>query len=113
MFNPVNHHCHPFTDFYKGLICVEPKPLLTARKSDALILWRACLRQLVVPVGFDPRTYSIRTLHDDQNWEIRNISIDHTKHGKYNIDIIRKPNQKIFGQRIYQDRQKNNPTYHN
>ena len=26
------------------------------------------------------------------------------KHGKYNIDIICKPNQKIFGQRMYQDR---------
>ena len=36
--------------------------------------------------------------NDDQNWEIRNTSIDHTKHGKHNVDIIRKPNQKIFGQ---------------
>ena len=51
--------------------------------------------------------------NDDQNWEIRNISIDHIKHGKHNIDIIRKPNQKIFGQRMYPDRQKNNPTCHN
>ena len=60
MFNPVHYHCHPFTDFYKKLICVELKPLLTARKSDTLILWRACL--LVVPAGLDPRTYSIGTL---------------------------------------------------
>ena len=42
--------------------------------------------------------------NNDQNREIKNTSIDHTKHGKYNIDIIRKPNQKIFGQRMYQDR---------
>ena len=32
--------------------------------------------------------------NDDQNWEIRTTGINHTKHGKYNIDIIRKPNQK-------------------
>ena len=51
--------------------------------------------------------------NDDQNWEIRNTSVDHTKHGKYNIDNIRKPNQKIFKQRMYQDQQKNNPTCHN
>ena len=63
MFNPVHHNCHPFTDFYKKLTCVEPKPFLTARKSNRLIFWRACL--LVVPAGFDPRTYSIRTLHID------------------------------------------------
>ena len=50
--------------------------------------------------------------HDDQNWEIRNTSIDHTKHGKYDVDIIRKPNQKIFGQRIYRDRRGNNSTCH-
>ena len=62
MFNPVYHHCHLFTDSYKGLTCAEPKPLLTARKSDTPILWRACL--LVVPAGLDPRTYSIGTLHD-------------------------------------------------
>ena len=30
--------------------------------------------------------------NDDQNWEIGNTSIDHTKHGKYHVDIIRKPN---------------------
>ena len=42
--------------------------------------------------------------NNDQNWEIRNTSVDHTKHGKYNINIIRKPHQKIYGQRIYQDR---------
>ena len=60
MFNPVHHHCHPFTDFYKRLICVELRPLLTARKSDTPIFWRACL--LVVPPGLDPRTYSIGTL---------------------------------------------------
>ena len=40
----------------------------------------------------------------DRNWEIRNTSVDHTKYGKYNIDIIRKPNQKIFRQRMYQGR---------
>ena len=61
MFNPAYHHCHPFTDFYKRLICVELKPLLTARKSDTFIFWRACL--LVVPAGIDQRTYSIGTLH--------------------------------------------------
>ena len=60
MFNPVHYHCHPFTDIYKGLICVELKPFFTARKSDTPILWRACL--LVVPAGLHPRTYSIRTL---------------------------------------------------
>ena len=60
MFKLVHHHCHPFTDFYKGLICAELKPLLLARKSDTPILWKAYL--LVVPAGFDPRTYSIGTL---------------------------------------------------
>ena len=60
MFNLVHHHCHPFTDFYKGLTCAEPKPFLTVRKSDTLILWRAFL--LVVLAGLDPRTYSIGTL---------------------------------------------------
>ena len=60
MLNPVHHHCLPFTDFYKRLICVEPRPFFTARKSDTLILWRAC--RLVVPAGLDPRTYSIGTL---------------------------------------------------
>ena len=61
MINPVHHRCHPFTDFYKRLTCVEPRPLLIARKSDTPILWRACL--LVVPAGLDPRAYSIGTLH--------------------------------------------------
>ena len=61
MFNPVHHHCHLFTDFYKGFTCAELKSFLLVRKSDTLILWRACL--LVVPAGLDPRTYSIRTLH--------------------------------------------------
>ena len=60
MFNPVHHHCQPFTDFYKGLTCAELKPLFTARKSDTFIFWRACL--LVVPAGLDPRTYNIGTL---------------------------------------------------
>ena len=60
MFNPVHHHCHLFTAFFKKLICVKPKPFFTVRKSDALILWGACL--LVVPAGLDPRTYSIGTL---------------------------------------------------
>ena len=62
MLNPVHHHCHPFTDSYKGLICAEPKPLLTARKSDTPIFWKACL--LVVPAGLDQRTYNIGTLHN-------------------------------------------------
>ena len=43
---------------------------------------------------------------------MRNPSINHTGHGKYDVDIIRKPNQKIFGQRMYQDRRKNNSTCH-
>ena len=60
MFNPAYHHCHLFTDFYKKFTCVELKPLLIARKSDTPIFWRACL--LVVLAGFNPRTYSIRTL---------------------------------------------------
>ena len=60
MPNPAHHHCHPFTDFYKGLTCAELKPLLIARKSDTLIFWKACL--LVVPAGLDQRTYSIGTL---------------------------------------------------
>ena len=60
MFNLAHHHCHPFTDSYKGFICAELKQFLTARKSDTLILWRACL--LVVPTGFDLRTYNIGTL---------------------------------------------------
>ena len=63
MFNLVYYHCHFFTDFYKRLICFELKPLLTVRKSDTFILWRACL--LVVPAGLDPRTYSIGTLHSN------------------------------------------------
>ena len=64
MPNPAHHHCHPFTDSYKGLTCAEPKPFLTARKSDTPILWRACL--LVVPAGLNPRTYSIGTLQPCQ-----------------------------------------------
>ena len=63
MFNPVHHHCHPFTDFYKKIICVEFRPLLTVRKSDTFIFWRACL--LVVPAGLDQRTYSIGTLQPE------------------------------------------------
>ena len=42
--------------------------------------------------------------NDDQYWEIINPNINHTRHGKYDVDIIRKPNQKIFGQRMYQNR---------
>ena len=34
--------------------------------------------------------------NDDQYWEIKNPSIIHTGRGKYDIDIICKPNQKIF-----------------
>ena len=41
MFNPVHHHCHLFTDFYKRLTCAELKPFLTVRKSDTFIFWRA------------------------------------------------------------------------
>ena len=61
IFNPVHHHCHLFTDFYKRFTCVEFKPFFIARKSNTFIFWRACL--LVVPAGFDPRTYNIKTLH--------------------------------------------------
>ena len=60
MFNPVHHHCHPFTDYYKRFTCAEPKTFLIARKSNIFILWKTCL--LVVPAGHDPRTYSIGTL---------------------------------------------------
>ena len=42
--------------------------------------------------------------NNDQYWEIRNPNINHTGHGKYDVDIIREPNQKVFGQRMYQDR---------
>ena len=35
--------------------------------------------------------------NDDQYWEVKSPSINHTGHGKYDIDIIREPNQKIFG----------------
>ena len=51
--------------------------------------------------------------NDDQNWENRNTSIDHTKHEIYDIDIIRKPNQKLFGQLMYQNWRKNNSICHN
>ena len=34
--------------------------------------------------------------NDDQYKKIRSPSINHTGHGKYDIDIIRDPNQKIF-----------------
>ena len=51
--------------------------------------------------------------NDNQDWEIKNTRIDYKKHDKYNIDIIRKPNEKIFGQRMYQERRINNPTCHN
>ena len=61
MPNLVHHHCHPFTDLYKKLICVEPKPFLTARKSNTFIFWRACL--LVVPAGFDPSIYNLKTFY--------------------------------------------------
>ena len=32
MFNPVHHHCYPFTDFYKNFTYVEPKPFFTVRQ---------------------------------------------------------------------------------
>ena len=73
MFNPVHHHCHLFTDFYKRFICVEFKPFFIARKSDTLIFWRACL--LVVPAGLDPRTHSIGTLHVAENDDYINKKI--------------------------------------
>ena len=72
MFNPVHHHCYFFTDFYKKLTYVEPKPFLIARKSDTFIFWRACL--LVVPAGLDPRTYSIGTLHQQKDMLKNNYS---------------------------------------
>ena len=50
--------------------------------------------------------------NDNQYWENKNPNINHTKHGKHDVDIIRKPNQKIFGQRMYQNRRKNNTTCH-
>ena len=34
--------------------------------------------------------------NNNQNWEIRNPSIDHTKYRKYDVNIIRKPNQFFF-----------------
>ena len=73
MFNRVHHHCHPFTDFYKGFICVDFKPLFTARKLNIFIFWRACLS--VVPVGFDPRIYNIKTLHSNSSGKINNDRI--------------------------------------
>ena len=33
IFNPIHHHCHLFTDFYKKLICVEFKPLFIVWKK--------------------------------------------------------------------------------
>ena len=61
VFNPVHYYCHPFTNFYKRLIYAEFKPFFIVRKSNTLIFWKVCL--LVVPVGFDPRIYNIKTLH--------------------------------------------------
>ena len=69
MFNPVYHHCHLFTDFYKRFTCVELKPFFIARKSDTFIFWKACL--LVVPAGLDPRTCSIGTLREKFNENFR------------------------------------------
>ena len=34
--------------------------------------------------------------NDDQYWEIRNPSINHTGYGKYDVDIIHEPNQKYL-----------------
>ena len=73
MFNPVHHHCHPFTDFYKKLICAEFKLFFLVRKSDTLIRWRACL--LVVRAGLDPRTYSIGTLQISLRSSLRIVGI--------------------------------------
>ena len=36
MFNPVHHHCHPFTDFYKKFTCVEFKPFFIVRQIKQL-----------------------------------------------------------------------------
>ena len=73
MFNPVHHHCHPFTDFYKKLICAEFKPFFIVRKSNTFIFWKACL--LVVPAGFDPRIYNIKTLHFNSSGKTDNDRI--------------------------------------
>ena len=50
--------------------------------------------------------------NDDQYWENKNPNINHTRHEQYDVDIICKPNQKIPGQRMYQNRRKNNITFH-
>ena len=73
MFNPVHHHCYLFTDFYKRFTCAELKSLFIARKSDTFIFWRACL--LVVPAGFNPRIYNIRTLHFNSSGRMDNDRI--------------------------------------
>ena len=73
IFNPVHHHCHLFTDFYKKFTCVEFKPLLIVRKSDTFIFWKACL--LVVPAGFNPRIYNIKTLHYNSSGKMYNDRI--------------------------------------
>ena len=46
---------------------------------------------------FYPTKTTSHSCNDDQNREIKNTSIDHTRYGKHDVDIIRKPNQKIFG----------------
>ena len=73
MPNPVHHHCYPFTDFYKKFICAEPKPFFIVRKSNTFIFWKASL--LVVPAGFDPRIYNIKTLHFNSSGKMDNDRI--------------------------------------
>ena len=73
MFSLVHHHCHFFTDFYKGFTCVEFKPFFIVRKSNIFIFWKTCL--LVVPAGFNPRIYNIRTLHFNSSGKMDNDRI--------------------------------------
>ena len=42
-----------------------------------------------------------------------NTRIHYIKHGKHIVDIIRKPNQKIFKYGMYPKRRKNNQECHN
>ena len=52
-------------------------------------------------------------VNDNQDWEIRNTSVDYTKHGKHDIDIIRKPNQKYLDNDCIRIGEKNNSICHN
>ena len=46
--------------------------------------------------------------NDNQGREIKNIWIDYTKHGKYNMNIIRGPIQKIYKHGMHPGRRKKN-----